>query len=173
MENKENKKPGTLLKILFTPLFGRSRFPDPKEQPKPIVSKRFIIYPLLILMLTFFGALAIPQYNQYCCGGTFSKAKSNLHNLYLACKAYWMDSGKDRSCNHEIAQLTTFGYIKSDEVNVFASGKEAEFFAYGAYVRSEKIKVFAMNSLGAIQETTDPQTRAWLQKKAVPKDGPE
>ena len=168
MENKENKKPGTLLKILFTPLFGRSRFPDPKEQPKPIVRKRFIIYPLLILMLTFFGALAIPQYNQYCCGAYDGYVKPDLHNMYLACKAYWMDSGKDRSCNHEIAQLTTYGFIKSEGVNVFASGNEAEFFAYGA----RKDKVYAMNSLGAIQETTDPQTRAWLPKKGRPEGRP-
>jgi len=142
--------------------------PVPSENRNPVKKKSQISLVRISLALCLVGfvlwAVIAPQHVEYCCGAYDSDTESNLHNLFLACKAYWADSGKDRSCNHEIAQLTTYGFIKSENVKVFASGNEAEFFAYGAHTEIEKNKGYAMNSLGAIQETTDPQARAWFQK---------
>ena len=87
-----------------------------------------------------------------------SDSKSNLHNIYLACKAYWQDHSPDNSCNVEIALQTTYGYIQSANVVVRAGGSEREFHAVAGHLKSDRW--FWMNPLGTISELEMPEVNA-------------
>lgn len=84
--------------------------------------------------------------------------KSNLHNVYLACKAYWSDHGPDQSCNREIASGTTYGYVQSSAVRIQATGGEEEFRALATNINSEKW--FWMDKLGTIQPLTPSKRKS-------------
>ena len=87
-----------------------------------------------------------------------SDTKSNLHNVYLACKAYWSDHGPDQSCNREIASGTTYGYVQSSAVRIQATGGEEEFRALATNINSEKW--FWMDKLGTIQPLTPSKRKS-------------
>jgi len=44
-------------------------------------------------------------------------AKSQLHNLYLACKAFWAKNSKEK-CTLEVAQRSTYEFELSPDVEV-------------------------------------------------------
>lgn len=48
--------------------------------------------------------------------------KSNLHYIYLACKAYWAETQATNPCNVDIASLSAYGYIPSSNVVVWGGG---------------------------------------------------
>ena len=87
---------------------------------------------------------------QYAKRGLNYQAKTDLHNIYLACKAYWADSGSDKNCNVDITKLTTYGYVQSMDVSVSGSGTEPTFTAKGRHAK--ETKTLTINSLGAITE---------------------
>jgi len=87
-----------------------------------------------------------------------SDTKSNLHNVYLACKAYWSDHGPDRSCNREIASGTTYGYVQSSAVRIQATGGEKEFRALATNINSEKW--FWVDPLGTIRLITPSKRKS-------------
>ena len=79
-----------------------------------------------------------------------SDAKSNLHNLFLGCKAYWADVGSEQECNADIAKKTTYGYVQSKRVEVVAGGDEKSFLAWGHHRDSKNI--FRMDAIGDIKK---------------------
>jgi hypothetical protein len=79
-----------------------------------------------------------------------SDTKSNLHNLYLACKAYWADNGGEKSCNREIASGTSYGYFQSSDVRIHGEGGEMGFRALATNINSKQF--FMVNSSGSIKE---------------------
>jgi len=79
-----------------------------------------------------------------------SDTKANLHNIFLACKAYWYDNGSDAICTSMIAQGTAYGYIQSADVNISASGPENDFSGTARNINSEN--TFRINSNGTITE---------------------
>jgi len=115
-------------------------------------NKGFTLIELLIVIaiIGVLAAIAIPQFNQYKARAYDSDVKSNIHNMYLACKAYWADSGSGVSCTTTIATLTTYGYLQSQDVQwTTATGVETAW-AGTAYNTNNTAKTFAVNSLGAI-----------------------
>ena len=50
---------------------------------------------IVIAIIGILAAIAIPQFNQYKARAYDTASKADLHNIYLACKAYWSDK-----CRH-------------------------------------------------------------------------
>jgi len=114
-------------------------------------AKGFTLIELLIVIaiIGILAAIAIPQFNQYKARAYDSDVKSNIHNIYLACKAYWADSGSGRDCTQTIALLTTYGYIQSAAVSIVVTGNET-LWAGSSRNTNNSTKLFVVNSLGAI-----------------------
>ena len=86
----------------------------------------------LLIVLTIIGilaAIAIPQFNQYKLRMYNNDAKANLHNIYIACKAYWADNASD-TCSIEIVKQEPYGFSPSTNVVVSVTkGAETGFTA--------------------------------------------
>lgn len=89
-------------------------------------------------------------------GGYNSYAKSNLHNVYLACKAYWADHDSKNSCTREFYKSTTYGYIQSANVIVKAGGSENEFHAVAGHIDGGSW--FWINPKGEISRLEIPES---------------
>ena len=117
--------------------------------------KGFTLIELLIVIaiIGILAAVAIPQFNEYKKRAYHADVKANLHNIFLACKAYWADEGSGQNCDRATALSTEYGYKQSTGVTIDASGDEANFAASGSHDDDTDNKRWDIDADGDI---TDP-----------------
>ena len=103
---------------------------------------------IVIAIIGILAAIAIPQFNQYKARAYDTASKADLHNIYLACKAYWSDTGSDQSCSETEAGGANYGFAPSPSVTVSASGSETGWSATAQHGSSTT--TFTMNASGNI-----------------------
>ena len=103
---------------------------------------------IVIAIIGILAAIAIPQFNQYKARAYDTASKADLHNIYLACKAYWSDTGSDQSCSSTNVQGANYGFAPSTGVQVTASGNETGWGATAKHTSSSS--TFAMDASGNI-----------------------
>ena len=103
---------------------------------------------IVIAIIGILAAIAIPQFNQYKARAYDTASKADLHNLYLACKAYWSDNGSDQSCTNAAASGANYGFAASPGVTASSSGNETGWSATAKHASSSS--TFTMNASGNI-----------------------
>ena len=87
-----------------------------------------------------------------------SYTRSNLINVYLACKAYWADHGSESICDRSAFTQVDYGYIQSDDVRIDARGGEKNFRAIAIHINSSEW--FWINEQGTIQPLDTPELKS-------------
>lgn len=93
---------------------------------------------VVIAIVGILAAVAIPQFNQYKSRAYDADAKANLHNVYMACKAFWLDNTSDNACVAQVAAWTTYGFIQSSKVDIFVVGNESAFSGTAKHTSSSR-----------------------------------
>ena len=82
---------------------------------------------IVIAIIGILAAIAVPQFNQYNLRMYNNDAKTNLQNIYLACKEYWADNAGSDPCSIDIAKQEPYGFHASTNVVVTVTpGKDIE-----------------------------------------------
>jgi type IV pilus assembly protein PilA len=101
--------------------------------------------------------IAIPQFNSYKQRAYDTDSKANLHNIFLACKAYWADYEENHECTVLISK-NGYGFNESTNVTItpYDLGTETGFAAMAKHSSSSNI--FSMDANGNItkNETNIP-----------------
>ena len=129
--------------------------PEEPKKTKPLISLKFLLVLTLIGVIGY--VIILPQFNCYGCPSEehdrhfYNKdAKSNLHNLYLVCKAYWAEQGSDQKCDVSIASQPAYGFVKFESVNISGQGTETTFTATAQHQNSTT--QYTMDANGNITE---------------------
>lgn len=102
----------------------------------------------LVLSILMLGVMFIvtPQFGVERKGAKDVDAKSNLHNLYLACHAFWEMEGPEKTCTITIASKDDFGFHQSREIILEGGGTKKDFSAKASHKESQN--EFSMDSSG-------------------------
>ena len=103
----------------------------------------------LIIIISVFGTLVSCGYNEAQIKSWNSDAKMRLHNLFLVCKAFWAENGSGKNCTEKELDNPVYGVAPDPEVEISASGSEANFSATASHKNSEQ--VFSMDSSATIK----------------------
>lgn len=107
---------------------------------------------IVIAIIGILAAIALPQFAVYKQRSYDADAKANLHNLFLACKAYWTDTNSANACSITIAQQNSYGFTASASVTLTIPNTGAQELNWGAQSQHQaSSNIFTMDPAGNIQ----------------------
>ena len=122
--------------------------------------KGFTLIELLIVIaiIGILSAVAIPQFAQYRARANAAQVVSDLHNVYLSCKAFW-GTGTNTSvtpCTIVLIGGPLYGFLQTVGTNTPAitDGAERTFIATGSHPNVQDsagvVTTFTVNANGSI-----------------------
>ena len=103
---------------------------------------------IVIAIIGILAAIAIPQFNQYKARAYDTTCKSDLRNLYLACKAVFLDDGAGNACTVSDAIKPKYGFSPSPHCTVSSGSGEINWHAQAKHASSTY--TWLINTCGSI-----------------------
>jgi len=115
--------------------------------------KKTLVTTTVLSFVLFVFLLLVSPSLQFGTRANESAAKSNLHNMFLACQYYWEEEGDDKICDHNIASQEKYGYAKIKAVGIAGKGTARDFTATAQHEKTST--VFTINAEGKITEVNN------------------
>ena len=107
---------------------------------------------IVIAIIGILAAIAIPQFFAYKEREYDSRARASLHNLYLACNAYWSKNTPVSPCTLSSVTENSYGFVQDPSISVAINNGEKNNFDADAQHTSSTLS-YSMDSIGSIVES--------------------